>query len=80
MEKTFSPVTPAQIDKMRAELADNHITVPPGNSGQITGKTMFGALTANFTYDGTTLVVDVIDKPWLASYGDVFSQIQQHLG
>lgn len=73
--QTF-PATPAQLDHLRAELATNGVTVPAGDSGQITGR----GITADFTYDGSSgLVVTIRSKPWYLPAATIFADIKNAL-
>lgn len=73
--KSFA-CNPAQFASLRQQLAASGITVPEGNSGQITGD----GITANFTFDGGTLTVTGVSKSgWLPTWSMVFEQIQQHI-
>jgi hypothetical protein len=74
MSQSFT-ATPDQIASLRNQLYAEGVTLPDGNSGQITGD----GITANFSYDGTTLTVTIIDKPWYIPASMIFDKIQSHL-
>jgi hypothetical protein len=68
--------TPAQVEHLRAELGTNGVTVPAGNSGEITGR----GIVADFTYDGeASLSITVKSKPFWMPASAIFANIQSAL-
>ena len=69
---SYHGVTPKVFDCMKNKLESYGIHVPPGHSGEMSGK----GVTAQYSWDGeSTLDVTITDKPWYASCGAVTGKI-----
>jgi hypothetical protein len=77
--RSYSPVNPAEIATFRKLCADNGVTVPDGNTGQITAKG--GDLIIDFNYDGTQVLILNIVKNDLFMVWDstVWQEIEKSL-
>lgn len=75
VSKTYSPITPDQMDKFRTEAAANGITIPEGNSGRIIAH----GVTMGFEYVGTTLNLSIVNKPFYIPESVIWNQIEPFL-
>ena len=70
---TITPVTPAQFEKLKAELA---------TQAKVTADTITGhGVTANYRYDATAqlLTVDVVKKPFYVPIGVIEGQLRESI-
>jgi hypothetical protein len=68
---TFHNVNQSAFDCMKKKLSDAGIAVPPGSSGRMSGQ----GVTADFSWDGSNLMIHIVDKPWIVSCGTVIGKI-----
>ncbi len=62
--KTFLNVTPGTFECMKTKLQDYGIDVPPGDSGELSGK----GVAATFLWDGKSiLTIKITEKPFVVS-------------
>ena len=61
---TFSNVPPGTFECMKTKLQDYGIYVPPGDSGELSGK----GVAATFLWDGkSNLTIQITEKPAIVS-------------
>jgi hypothetical protein len=77
MQKQFT-VSPSQVSAFRANLAAHGVTLPAGDSGQFVDSEH--DITFGYAYDGTTLTVTIIDKPWLYPASTIFNAMNEYIG
>ena len=71
---TFSNVQPDTFACMKTKLQGYGISVPPGNSGVLSGHGIVG----NFIWDGESkLTVQITQKPFFVSCGTADSEIEK---
>ncbi len=69
---TFSNVPPSTFECMKTKLQDYGIYVPPGDSGELSGK----GIVANFEWDGkSALTIQVTRKPSFVSCSTADNEI-----
>ena len=66
-------LTREQVEKVRAALAAEKINLV-GDAGSFKDK-----IGGTFSYDGTTLTIDVTDKPMLAKWAWVQDRVEKEL-
>lgn len=60
----FRNVSPDTFNCMKKKLQNAGIHVPPGNTGELSGK----GITADFEWDGqSNLIVTITEKPFIVS-------------
>lgn len=71
---TYSGITPDRFECMKQGLQDYGISVPSGESGEISGN----GITANFEWDGRSkLTITVTEKPFFAGCGTITDRVRQ---
>ena len=71
---TFSNVPPDTFTCMKTKLQGYGISVPPGNSGELSGHGIVG----NFVWDGkSSLTLQITKKPLFISCGTADSEIDK---
>jgi hypothetical protein len=71
---TYSGVTPDLFECMKQNLLDYGVSVPPGQSGELSGN----GVTADFKWDGKSiLTIKVKEKPFFVSCKTINDEIRQ---
>lgn len=71
---TFSNVSPDKFECMKTKLHNYGIAVPPGNSGELSGK----GIAARFVWDGkSNLTIQITNKPFFVSCGTAVNEIKK---
>lgn len=70
-------ITPDQFQAYLVETKQNDFSITPTSptSGTAEGK----GVTLKYAYDGTTLTLTGLDKPWIVSWSYVWGLISEHL-
>lgn len=69
------PVTPQKFQAIRRNFAEHGVEVPDETSGEISQH----GVTARFTYDGITLRLSIIKKPFLATTSYVTNSLNEFI-
>jgi hypothetical protein len=73
--KTYN-VTPAQMANFRAVAAQNGLSVPAGNAGQVETH----GVVISFTYDGAAqLAITIMSKPWYVPASGIWGELEGFL-
>ena len=70
-------ITPAQFTAYLGLMPSNGFTISPvdADRGQAVGR----GVTINYDYDGITLTLTIVDKPFFISNSYIFGLIAEHL-
>lgn len=70
--KTF-PCLPSQFDSLRSRLMQLGVTLPSGTDGVIA----HSGIELKYHYDGATLTISILKKPFILSSSLVWSKVEE---
>ena len=74
--KTFSPVTPAQFEKIRTLMLAKGFQFPPGNTGRVASEKV--GVELSFSYDGTNaLTIQIEKKPMFVPASMIWTEMKK---
>ena len=73
--KTY-PLTPQQFATLRTRLLEAGVTLPSDNQGVLS----FRGIELKYNYDGATLTLSILKRPWIFAPSLIWQQVDGWIG